>query len=74
MTVTTIEQEIIEAFRGLSEENKRRFVEYLRSLERPKGITGREFLERTKDIRMSPEELEAMERAIDEEFGKVDPA
>jgi DNA-binding transcriptional ArsR family regulator len=70
MTVTTIEQEIIEAFRTLGDENRRRFLEYLRSLARPQGISGKEFLQRTKDIRISPEDLQA----IDEEFGKVDPA
>jgi hypothetical protein len=73
MAATTIEQEIIEAIQKLDSENQRRVLEYARSLRRPKGISGKEFLERTKDIHISPEDLDLMQKAIEEEFERVDP-
>jgi hypothetical protein len=69
----TLKQVITEQIQDLTEEEQRRVLEFVRSLHRPKGVSGKEFLERTKDIRISPDDLELMRQAIEEEFEKVDP-
>jgi hypothetical protein len=38
----------------------------------PKGISGREYLERTKDIHISPDDLELLRQAIEEECERMD--
>ena len=70
---TTIKQIIVDEIQTLSAEEQRRVLEFMHSLRRPKGITGKEFIERTKDIRISSTDLELMRQAIEEEFEKVDP-
>jgi hypothetical protein len=47
-------------------------LEFARSLRHPKGITGKEFLERTKGTRANKTDLELMEQAIEEEFERID--
>jgi hypothetical protein len=64
----TYEQEIIEQIRLLDVEERRRVLEFARSLRYPKGISGKEFLERTKDIRFDDD----MIKAIEEGFETID--
>jgi intracellular sulfur oxidation DsrE/DsrF family protein len=66
----TIEQEILERIRHMSDENKQRVLEFTRIVERPKGESGKEFLARTAHIRIDPEDLAEMARAIEEENEK----
>ena len=68
----TVAQRIADEIDDLSEEELRRVLEFTQSLHRPKGVSGKEFLERTKDIRISSADLELMRQAIEEEFEKVD--
>lgn len=67
------EQEILDQIRALDAEEQRRVLEFARSLRHPKGISGKEFLERTKGTRANLADLELMEQAIEEEFEGVDP-
>jgi hypothetical protein len=71
MTIT-FEQELLEAARQLDKEGQRRILAYARALRtRPKGLSGQEFLERTKDIHIDPDDLRRMEQAIEEAFEQV---
>ncbi len=70
--IRTVAQRIAVEMEDLSEEELRRVLEFTRSLHRPKGISGKEFLERTRDIRISSTDLELMRQAIEDEFEKVD--
>lgn len=65
---TTYEQQIIEQIRDMSDEQQRQVLEFTRTLKRPKGISGKEFLERTKDIHIDSEDLKRMQEAIEEAF------
>lgn len=67
------EQEILDQIRTLDPEARRQVLEFARSLNHPKGISGKEFLRRTQGMQGDLADLELMERAIEEEFEKVDP-
>ncbi|MCC6803037.1 MAG: hypothetical protein IT319_09145 [Anaerolineae bacterium] len=67
------EQEILDQIRALDAEGRRQVLEFARSLSHPKGISGKEFLERTRNSRANLADLELMEQAIEEEFERVDP-
>lgn len=67
------EQEILDQIRALDAEGQQQVLEFARSLRRPKGISGKEFLEKTKGTRANLADLELMEQAIDEEFERIDP-
>lgn len=66
MAATTYEQQILEQIREMNEEQQREVLAFARSMKRPKGISGKEFIERTKDIRIDPEDLKLMQDAIEE--------
>lgn len=66
------EQEILDQIRALDEEGQRRVLEFARSLRHPKGISGKEFLRRTQGMNADPADLDFMEKAIEEEFERVD--
>ena len=69
---TTFEQELLDAARQLDREQQRRVLIYARALRtRPKGLSGQEFLERTKDIRIDPDDLNRMSQAIEEAFEQI---
>jgi hypothetical protein len=69
MSDKTLEQEIMEAVQRLDTTRKRQVLDYARDLTaRPKGISGKEFLERTRDIHIDPADLKLMEEAIEEAF------
>jgi len=72
MSDVTIEQEIISEVNQLDSEYKRRVLEYARSLKRPRGISGKEFIARTRDIYIPPAELDAMKQAIEEDCERID--
>jgi hypothetical protein len=67
------EQEILDQIRALDAEGQRQVLEFARSLRHPQGISGKEFLERTKGTRATLADLEFMEQAIEEEFERIDP-
>lgn len=69
---TTLEQEILEVVRKMTPEQQRRSLEYARSLSRPRGISGKEFIARTRDISISSDDLEIMKQAIEEDAERVD--
>jgi len=63
------EQEILDIVRTLSDVQKQQALDYLRVLKRPATVSGKEFLERTKDIQLSDGDAADMLTAIDEAFG-----
>ncbi|CAG1012599.1 hypothetical protein ANRL4_04684 [Anaerolineae bacterium] len=67
--MATIEQEILDQIRKLDLEQQRQVLGFVRGFTRPKGVLVREFLEQTRDIQVSPEDLEIMKRVaeVDEE-------
>ena len=72
MSDMTLEQEIIEAVHKLTNEQKRELLEHAHRLTQPKGISGKEFMERTKDIHIAPQDLKAMQQAIEEWCERID--
>jgi len=66
------EDAIIAVVRELSQEQQRRVLEFAQGIKRPKGESGEEFLRRTENIHIPPEDLEAMKHAIEEEFERID--
>jgi hypothetical protein len=52
----------------MNAEQQRQVLEFTRSLKRPQGVSGKEFLERTKDIHIDPVDLKLMQEAIEEAF------
>jgi hypothetical protein len=64
--------EIVEQIKQLNEDNQRKVLEYARSLSRPKGISGKAFLEHTRDIRISSDDLKLMTDAIEEAFEVIE--
>jgi len=72
MTNTTLTQQIIEQLNRLTPDQQQKILNYARGLGRPRGTPGKEFIERTKDIHIDPEDLRLMEQAIEEEFERID--
>ena len=66
MSERLYEDELLTILRKLSANDQRRVLEFAKSLNRRRGTPGHLFLERTKDISISKEDLAAMERAIEE--------
>ena len=64
MTVISYEQAILEQVRQLNEEQQRQVLAFTRTLNRPKGVSGKEFLEGTKNIHIEPDDLVLMQAAI----------
>ncbi len=73
MADVSYEQEIVEAVQRLDTEHQRRVLEFVKSLKSPKGISGKEFLERTRDIQIDPADLEIIARAIEEDCERIEP-
>lgn len=68
----TLEQELLDQVRKLDRNQQRRVVAYARALHtRPKGQSGAEFLERTKNIHIDADDLKRMEQAIEEAFEQI---
>ena len=62
MTNTTLEQEIVEHVRTLSDEDKREVLGWLRRREMLKGVPGKTLLRFAGTL--TPEEAEEMERSL----------
>ena len=72
MSDITLEQEIVEGVHRMPLEMQRKLLEYARSLKPVQGISGKTFIERTRDISIPLSELEAMKQAIEEDSERVD--
>lgn len=73
MSISSLEEKIVTEIQRLDENNQRRVLAYIHSLSpRPVGISGKVFLERTRDIYIAEEDLEMMEAIIEAEFEQVD--
>ncbi len=72
MSNRVLEQELIEQVRRLDEEQQRRVLEFAQRLKRRKGTPGRLFLELTRDIKFHPDDLDVIERAIEEDCERID--
>ncbi len=72
MVNSTLERELHEQLERLPEPKQREVVEYARVLaaEKPKGISGKEFLALTGTI--EPDDIALMKQAIEEECERVD--
>lgn len=70
--MAAIEQEIIERIRKLNPAQQQKVLAFVHELEKPKGELGRDFIERTKDIVISPEDLEIMRRVAEEDEERID--
>lgn len=66
MEKISYEREILDALHKLNVDQQRRVLEFAQGLTRPKGEPGWLFLERTRDIHIEPDDLKAMEQAIEE--------
>ncbi len=64
--------EIMEVVHNMSPEMKRKTLEYVRSVKPIQGISGKTFIERTRDINIPPDELELMKQAIEEDCERID--
>jgi hypothetical protein len=72
MITGSIREEIIQQLDRLSPEQQRQVLDFARGLARPRGESGREFIEKTRHIQISPEDLQAMQDAIEEECERID--
>jgi hypothetical protein len=72
MADVSFEEELIERVRRLDAEKQRKVLDYVRDLERPKGESGRVFLERTQHVHIDPDDLKLMEQAIEEWCERID--
>lgn len=71
---TLVEQQILAYLRRLNADQRQQVLNYVRSLppQRPEGIPGRVFIERTRHIQISSDDLSAMQQAIEEECERID--
>lgn len=69
---TTIEQEMIEQFRKLSDEKQKGLLSLVKTMNRPKGTPGKEFIEMTRSLSISHEDLETMRRVIEEDLERIE--
>ena len=70
--MAAIEQELIEQIRRLDTEQKKRVLEFVRQLDRPKGELGTDFIARTRAIKFPKEDLEEIARIIEEDEERID--
>jgi hypothetical protein len=73
MTALSLEQQILEQFRNLDSDQQQQVLDFIHHLKRhPPGEPGWLFLERTRDIYIPDEDLEAIKRAIEEDCEGID--
>lgn len=71
--VIPVEKQIMDYVQVMGDADKTLVLSIVRSIaSRPKGLSGQEFIDQTSDIRFLPEQLQEMQKAIDEEFGYSD--
>lgn len=67
------EQEILDYLNKLSEKQQREVLEYVRKMViRPPGTPGKLAIQYAREINFDSDDLNEMERAIQEEFQRVD--
>ena len=66
MADVSFEQEIVSEIHDLKPEQQREVLQYIRALKRPKGTPGKVAVQIAREIGFSHEDLEKMERAIEE--------
>jgi hypothetical protein len=71
MANPSVAETIRECVERLPSADKIRVLEYARSLERPKGVPGRDLLDLAGTI--DPEDLEIMKQAIEEGCERIEP-
>jgi hypothetical protein len=78
MAAISYEQEILEQIRDMNEEQQKEVLAFVRSLRRPKGISGLEAIRIADEINFPKEDLAEIAEAIQEmrmnvpDFGKED--
>jgi hypothetical protein len=72
MAAISYEQEILEQIRDMNEAQQKEVLAFARGLKRPTGESGKQFIERTKDIHIDPEDLALMKAAIEEWCERAD--
>jgi hypothetical protein len=67
-TETTLEQEILAVVRQMNADQKRYFLDLLRSVQpsRPRGMSGPEFVAHVRSLHFPPQDLAEMAAAIEE--------
>lgn len=70
--MSAIERKLFEQIRRLDDEQQKQVLDFVQRLTQPKGEPVREFLERTRDIRISPEDIAIMKRVAEEDEERID--
>jgi hypothetical protein len=70
--MVTIERELVKQIQRLDGEQQKQVLDFVYSLTHPRGELVRDFLERTKAIRIPEADLEEMKQFIEEEFERID--
>ena len=65
-------QEIIDRIQSLNETQQMRVLDFVEQLQRPQSISGAEFLDRTKNIRIDAQSAKEMIEAVEEGCEKID--
>ena len=72
MASLSLKEQIISQLDQLTAEQQELVLGYTKALARPRGVAGKEFIARTRDIHIDPDDLRQMEQAIEEEFERLD--
>jgi hypothetical protein len=70
--VAAIEQELLEQIQKLNLDQKKRVLDFVHELSRPKGELGTDFIARTQSIKFPKEDLEEIARIIEEDEERID--
>lgn len=70
--MAAIEQELLEQFKKLDTEQKKQVLDFVHRLTQPKRELVKDFLERTRDIHISPEDLQIMKQVAEEDEERID--
>lgn len=65
------EQELLERVRKLSLGDQRLVMDLVERLARPRGESGKEFLDGTQNVHIAPTELAIMEQAIEDACERI---
>lgn len=72
MSEMTLEQEIMAEVQKLDMEKRRKALDYVRSLARPRGISGKLAVQYAREIGFPKEDLEEMQQAINKLGEQID--
>jgi hypothetical protein len=72
VVMAAIEQELLEQFKNLDAQKKKQVLQFVHRLGQPKGELVSDFLQRTRDIRISPEDIAIMKRFAEEDEERID--